>query len=43
MFDGNHKAMEVLRQQGVFEKMEECLDCMADVARTIRTISSKES
>lgn len=43
MFDGNHKAMEVLRQQGVFEKMEECLDCMADVARTIRTIASKES
>ena len=43
MFDGNHKAMEVLRQQGVFEKFEESLDCMADVARIVRTISSKES
>ena len=43
LFDGNYKAMEVLRQQGVFEKFEESLDCMADVARIVRTIASKES
>ena len=43
LFDGSYKAMEVLRIQGVFEKMEQCLDCMADVARIIRTISLKES
>ena len=43
MFDGNHKAMEVLRLQGVFENLEESLDCMADVARIVRTIALKES
>lgn len=43
LFDGNLKAMDVLRFQGVFEKMELSLDCMADVARIIRTISLKES
>lgn len=43
LFDGDYKAMEVLRQQGVFEKLEESLDCMADVARIVRTIAIKES
>ncbi len=43
MFDGEYKAMDVLRLQGVFDKMEESLDCMANVARIIRTISLKES
>lgn len=43
LFEGNLKAMDVLRFQGVFEKMELSLDCMADVARIIRTISLKES
>jgi uncharacterized protein Yka (UPF0111/DUF47 family) len=43
LFDGSYKAMEVLRIQGVFEKMEESLDRMAAVARIVRTISLKES
>lgn len=43
LFDGSYKAMEVLRIQGVFESMEESLDCMADVARIMRTIALKES
>ena len=38
LFDGSYKAMEVLRIQGVFEKMEESLDRMAAVARIVRTI-----
>ena len=43
MFDGSYKAMDVLRYQGVLDKMEESLDNMADVARIIRTIALKES
>ncbi len=43
MFDGSYKAMDVLRYQGVLDKMEESLDDMADVARIIRTIALKES
>lgn len=43
LFDGSYKAMEVLRIQGVFEKMEDSLNCMAVVARIVRTISLKES
>ncbi len=43
MFDGTYKAMDVLRYQGVLDKMEESLDDMADVARIIRTIALKES
>lgn len=43
LFDGSYKAMEVLRIQGVFEKMEASLNCMAVVARIVRTISLKES
>lgn len=43
MFDGSYKAMDVLRYQGVLDKMEEALDDMAIVARIIRTIALKES
>ena len=43
LFDGSYKAMDVLRYQGVLDKMEESLDDMADVARIIRTIALKES
>jgi hypothetical protein len=43
LFSGNFDAMTILRINGVIDAFEESLDEMARVARTIRTISLKES
>ena len=43
LYGGQFDAMTVLRIQGVVDLLEDSLDEMAKVARTIRTISIKES
>jgi uncharacterized protein len=43
LFSGNFDAMAILRINGVIEAFEDCLDEMARVARTVRTIALKES
>jgi uncharacterized protein len=43
LFSGNFDAMTILRINGVIEAFEDCLDQMAKVARTVRTIALKES
>lgn len=43
LFSGNFDAMTILRINGVIDNFEDSLDEMARVARTIRTISLKES
>ena len=43
LFSGNFDAMTILRINGVIEAFEECLDHLARVARTVRTIALRES
>jgi hypothetical protein len=43
LFSGNFDAMTILRINGVIEAFEDCLDQLAKVARTVRTIALKES
>jgi len=43
LFSGNFDAMTILRINGVIEAFEDCLDHMARVARTVRTIALRES
>ncbi|MFM7463004.1 MAG: DUF47 domain-containing protein [Actinomycetota bacterium] len=43
LFGGEYDAMQVLRIVGVIDLLEDALDQMAKVARTIRTIELKES